>query len=272
MAKIENDEVNLLDVLASFMAALKKNLALTILLPIIGVLIALGVSYNSRDLFESSLLIETSLLTENECTFLFNQLDKVGIVPGLTEEEDREVSGFRFAISKNNDNDATKSELSQLGEKSLYLEVTARVYNQKVYPSLEKAIVKFINESPSVVRHRNDREKFYGAMIKKINTEIQAMEEIKKNVDITKQATYMNPSELYYRSVSLFKEKIQYEIRQEEIKAVHLIKGFDSLTIDAKKSKMMVALTGFAIGVAVLFLVLFIKFFARYFTVYETTH
>jgi hypothetical protein len=270
MAKIENDEVNLLDVLAGFMATLKKNLALTILLPIIGVLIALGVSYNSRDLFESSLLIETSLLTENECTFLFNQIDKVGIVPGLSEEEDREISGFRFAISRNNDND--QSELYQLGEKSLYLEVTARVYNQKVFPSLEKALVKFINESPSVVRHRNDRQKFYSAMIKKINIEIQAMEEIKKNVDVTKQATYMNPSELYYRSVSLFKEKIQYEIRQEEIQVVHLIKGFDSLTIDAKKSKMMVALTGFAIGIAVLFLALFIKFFVRYFTVYETTH
>jgi hypothetical protein len=270
MAKTETEEVNLLDLLASFLAALKRNLIFTISLPIIGVLVALGVSYNSRDLFESSLLIETSLLSENECRFLFDQLSKVGTIPGLTAEEKNQLAGFKFQVIKNDPSDTDGGE--ELNGNILYLEVTARVYNQDVFPSLEKAIVRFVNENPSVSRHRTEREKFYNQMIAKIDNEITAMDGIKREITGKVQATYLNPSDLYAKSVDLHKQKVQFEIRRDQIKSVHLIKGFDSLTIDAKKSKIVVALTGLGIGFACLCLFLFLQFFLRYFTVYETTH
>jgi hypothetical protein len=269
MAKPEPEEVNLLDLLASFLAALKRNIIFTFVLPIIGVLIALAVSYKSRDLFESSMLIETSLLSENECRFLFDQLDKVGTIPGLTNEERNQLAGFRFQVIKNEV--GPTSDYNSLNERSLYLEVTARVYNQGVFPSLEKAVVKVVNENPSVVRHRNEREKFYGELVNKLQAEINSMERIKQESGVN-MAKYVNPSELYASSVELYKEKIQYEIRRDQIKSVHLIKGFDSLTIDAKQSKILVAIIGFLIGFACLCVFLFLQFFVRYFTVYETTH
>ena len=270
MAKSESEEVNLLDLLASFFAALKRNLVLTILLPIIGVVIALAVSYKSRDLFESSLLIETSLLSENECRFLFDQLNKVGTIPGLTNEERSQLAGFEFQVIKN-DIPASQDNMA-LNEKSLYLEVTARVYNQQVFPSLQKAVLRVVNENSSVVRHRAEREKFYGEMIRRIEEEISSMEQIKKQVTANVQATYLNPSDLYATTVQLYRDKIQFEIRREQIASVHLIKGFDSLTIDAKLSRLFVVMLGLSIGFSALCLFLFIQFFLRYFTVYEKTH
>jgi hypothetical protein len=266
MAKSESEEVNLLDLFASFLAALKKNLVLSILMPVIGLVIALVVSYKSRDQFESSMLIETSLLPENECEFLFEQLNKVGTIPGLTVEERKQLAGFKFAIK----NDAATTD-NNLNETSLYLEVTARVYNQDLFPPLEKAVLKVVNENSSVVRRRNERDKFYGQLIQEIDKEINSMEKIKQDVG-NNIAHYINPSELYATTVNLYKEKLQYEIRRDQIKTVHLIKGFDSLTIDAKQNKIVVAIVGFAIGFAALCAFLFIQFFVRYFTIYETTH
>jgi hypothetical protein len=268
MAKFDSEEVDLLDLLASFLAALKRNLIFTIGLPLIGVLIALAVSYKSRDLFESALLIETSLLSENECKFIFNQLNKVGTIPGLSGAERNQVAWFRFDMLKG----PTAAQITtDLKEESLFMEVTARVYNQEVFPSLEKAVVRIINENPSVVRHRIERERFYSEMIAKIEREIASMEEVKA-VPGNKVADYINPAELYAGSVKLYKEKILFEIRRDQIKSVQLIKGFDSLTIDAKQSKVVVAIIGFSIGFACLCLFLFMQFFIRYFTVYETTH
>lgn len=271
MEKVQSDEIDLLELVASFLAALKRNLLLTIILPLAGILIALAISYNSRDVFESSLLIETSLLTENECNFLFEQLDKFGVIPGLTKEQDDQVAGFKFKVTRHDGPVLSDVNMYQLNNR-VYIEVTARVFDKTVFVPLEKALVKFIDGSASVVRNRNEREKFYSEMIKRIDEEIASMDKVKEVISTKTQATYLNPSELYANSVKLYEDKTAYSIRLQEIRSVHLIKGFDSLSINAQLSKMIIALIGFAVGFCVLLMLLFIQFFRRYYKSYETTH
>jgi hypothetical protein len=265
MAKSDSEEVNLLDLLASFMAALKRNLIFTILFPTIGIAIALAIAFKSRDLFESSLLIETSLLSENESKFLFDQLDRAGTFPGLTDMERSQLAGFRYKVFRN-------EQENEFNEKSLFLEVTARVFNKEVFPALETAVLKLVNENPSVVRHRRERQKFYTELVDKIGGEIAAMDAIKKGISINTQANFINPAGLYSSTVDLYKQKIQFEIRREQVKTVHLIKGFDSLTVDARMSKSTAAVIGFVIGFGCLCAFLFLRFFLTYFTNYEITH
>jgi hypothetical protein len=269
MSTLETEEVNLLDILAAFYAALKRNYILTFLLPLLGVGIALFYVNRARDIFESSLLIETSLLSENESQFLFDQLDRVGVIPGLSQEEDNNVNGFGFKVIRGETTPTPIERGISLNEKTLYLQVTARVYDDAVFPALERSIVDFVDKSPSVQRHRAEREKFYGGMISTIEQEIAAMDQVKKEITTKIQATYLNPSELYSKTVELLKEKTLYEIKREEIKSVHLIKGFDTLAVTRKPKMWLAGLIGFAAGFAVLCLVLFIKFFARYFKLYQ---
>ena len=271
MDKREAAEIDLLQLIAAFFLQLKQNLLLTILLPVVGVGIALAISMRPRaDIFESSLLVETSLLTDNECKFLFEQLDKVGIIPGLSEEEDQKVAGFSFKVTRNEGPVLTDQNPYQL-DRSVYLEVTARVLDKDVLPALQKAVVNFINSSQSVVRHRNERSRFYSEMIARINMELSSMDEVKKQVTKT-QATYLNPSELYASSVRLYEQKTEYEILAREIETIHLLKGFDSLTINAKTSLIQAILIGFGVGTGVLLLILFIRFFMSYFKQYEQKH
>ena len=265
MANSISEEINLLDLLARFLTILKKKLLLSILFPIAGTTAGLLISYFSGDRYESTLLVETSLLSENECNFLFGQLNKVGSIPGLTVEEKEALVDMSFKVYRNGSDD-------ELNEKSLFIELTARVSNKEVFPSLQKAWLNVINQHPSVSRHRHEREKYYDQMISKIDEEIQSMETVKKEISGNIQATYLNPAELYARSVLLQKERIQYEIRREQVKVVHLINGFDSLSVELKPSRLLPAAVGFAVGFLLLCVFLLVKFFVQYFTIYETTH
>ena len=147
MANSVSEEVSLLDLLASFLATLKRNIILALALPAAGILTGLIVSYNSSDRFESALLVETSLISENECKFLFEQLNKAGAIPGLTKQEQKSLVGFSFKVYRN----ASEYELN---EKSVFIEVTARVTDKKMFPALQQALLTVINQYPSVARHR----------------------------------------------------------------------------------------------------------------------
>jgi len=276
MNKNTTEEIDFLELLASFYTAFKKNLLLGLGFPITGIIAALFFSYNSADLYESSILIETSLLSENECKFLFEQLDKFGVIPGLSKEQDHKIAGFKYEVIKNEtpipNGTISSDRILTLNERSVYLQLTARVYDEKVYPALQKAIVNFVNTSYPVTRHRSERERFYTEVITRIEKELKAMDQVKQEITSKVQATYLNPAELYAQTVRLEKEKTEYEIKREEIRIVHLIKGFDSLTFNAKMNKILVGIIGFAIGFAAFLFVLFIKFFAKYFTKYQKTH
>lgn len=271
MEKSQSDEIDLLELAASFFASLKRNIWITVLFPLSGILLALIFSWQSNDLLESSILVETSLLTEKECKFLFDQLDKAGVVPRLTAEQDRKVVSFKFEVSKN-DGPIINGKNAFLSNKSVFLQVSVKVSDVSVFPALEKALVEFINESGFVTRHRSERQKFYSDMIKRIDQEIALMDEVKSQVNSSTQATSLNPSDLYANTIRLYEDKIEYEIKLKEIEVVHLVKGFDSLTVDAKMIKLVVASIGFVIGFIILCIVLFLKFFVRYYRLYETTH
>lgn len=268
--KATSHEIDLLELLARFFATLKRNIILTVVLPLAGAAIALAVSYNSRDLFESDLQIETSLLSESECKLLFRQVDRTGVIPGMTPELTKALAGLRYEITKNEETETLDKSIYP--DKSVYIQVTGRVSDKEVFQPLEKTILRFLNESAPATRHRNEQEKFYTEVINKINGEILAMDEIKKQVSSKMQATYLNPADLFAKSVDLYKEKTEYEIKLQEIKSVHLIKGFESMTIDAKMNKLLVALIGFVAGSLILLALLFLKFFINYFKLYEHSH
>lgn len=265
MANSASDEINLMDVLAGFLSTLKRNLWLSILLPVGGLITGLIISLTSRDHYESSMLIETSLLSENECRFLFDQLEKLGTVPGLTKEEKKGLGKFSFRSYAN----GSENELT---EKSLFIEMEAQVTDKSLFPILQKSLISVINEYPAVIRRRSEREKFYNQMIAKLDEEIKSMQTVKDQVSGNVQATYLNPADLYAHSVGLQREKIQYELRRDQVKVVQLLKGFDSLSKDVKPRLLFSAIIGFVVGSALLCTVLFLQFLIGYLNAYEKTH
>jgi uncharacterized protein YacL len=99
-------------------------------------------------------------------------------------------------------------------------------------------------------------------MIAKIDNEIAAMDQVKQKTDA--MASYVDPSELYAKTVELFRIRTESEIKLKNINTVHVAKGFGSLIKDARLSKMLAAAIGLALGFVIAILLLFIKFFNDY--------
>jgi hypothetical protein len=259
MEKRGTNEIDLLELIAKSFNVLRENLILTILFPLVGLGIALALSSRNKVTIQSEMLIETKLLREQECEFLFKQVGKSGGIPGITPEVEPHLVSLGYEV--------TGSETSTPLEKTVYLKINATVSDKAVFPSLEKIIINFINESEPVVRNRKEKEKFYSSMISKIDAEIQAMETLQSRV-ANAPVTYLDPSELYEAGVKIFKERMECESKLEDIKTIHVIKGFDTLTYNSQLSDSVVGFIGFVIGFMVLAIILFIKFFVQYYRAY----
>ncbi len=123
-------EIDLLELGARFLNALRQNLVLTIALPLAGLITALVFSYRSQNLYQSGMLMETSLLSDSECRFLFNELNKASEFPGITPEVADHVKNLRYEIIKN---DATIIT-DKTADRSVYLQVTATVSQKDIFP------------------------------------------------------------------------------------------------------------------------------------------
>jgi hypothetical protein len=259
MSRPETEEINLVDLIARMIRTLRKNIHLTILFPAAGLIIGIAAFIASPPVYQSTLLIETSLLTENECNALLSQEQLISRIQGLSEEQRGSIRNISFKTIRN----VSDKVQVPLTEGSIYVAITVEIFNEGDLPNIEKAIVDFLNNSPAVVRHRNDRSQFYDQMISRIETELSRLEEVKKEVGGKTQATFLNPSDLYSSTVDLFKERTEYLIKREEIKSVHVIYGFD-VTTSAKRSLLVASAAGFSIGCIVLAAVLVVRYFSRY--------
>lgn len=251
--KIHSDEIDLMELLARVYRAIKRNLLLFTVLPVVGVIFTLSLAYNSSDKFSSSMMITTDLLSENEAKFIFDELEKADSIPGLSGEEKKKLLGLSFEVAQSEQSDKSKR---------VYLKVTAIVTDPTIFPALEKTVVLYINSVDPVVQNRKDQELFYKQMIAKIDNEIAAMDQVKQKTDA--MASYVDPSGLYAKTVELFKIRTESEIKLQNIHTVHVAKGFGSLIKDARMSKLLVAIVGLMLGFVIATLLLFIKFFNDY--------
>lgn len=247
--KVHSDEIDLMELLARVYRAIKRNLLLFTVLPVIGVIFTLSLAYNSSDKFSSSMMITTDLLSENEAKFIFDELEKADSIPDLSNKEKEKLVRLNFDVEHGE-------------QKQVYLKITAVVTDPAIFPTLEKTVVRYINSVEPVMRSRQNQELYYKQMIAKIDGEIAAMDHVKQKTEA--MASYVDPSELYSKTVDLFKIRTESEIKLKSISTVQVAKGFGSLIKDAKLSKVMVAAAGLVLGFVVAILLLFIKFFNNY--------
>lgn len=265
MVRDNTRETSLLEILAGFFVILRKNRALSIALPLMGLLAGVLYYARSSDLWESSILIKTSLLTPQEGEFLLAQIERAKVVPGLSADQQKQIKHVTYSL-------ITETEGTGFDDRSIYLQATARVYQKEVFRVLENALVNLIETSPSVRRHRDGRKQYYDQLISKIDEEISAMAQVKSQVAREAQATYLNPSLLYTQTVDLFREKLSLQLKKQEIESIHLVKSFDSLSFDRKVPLLILMIVGIVAGMLLLSVVLFLKFFVSYFRGYQSSH
>lgn len=261
--KTASDEIDLMELLARGYRAIKRNFLIFIILPLAGLVLTLSLSYNSGRKYASSMMITTNLLSEQEAKFIFKELEKSGSIPGLSEEENDKLVWIRFDVERGNGIGINDLKLAATGQ-VVYLTITAEVTDPAVFHGLESKLIEYLNKVGPVVQNRANQVEYYREMIKKIDQEIAAMDQIKASADNRALASYVDPSDLFAKTVELFKERTDNEIRLKNMQTVQITKGFGSLIKDSKLPKSVVGLIGLIAGFMLAVGLLFVKHFNSY--------
>ena len=253
MDRNASQDISLLELITASYRTLRRNLMLTVLLPFAGVAVGIAYHYASSDRFQASMLIETSLLTEQEGNFLLDQIDEVESLPGISDEDNEKVLRVKFDILEGNVSDDPEY-------RTILVKATARVTDPAIFPVLQTAVVSLMDSTDIVRLHRKERQGYYLSLISKIDDELKAMENVKTQVSGNVQATFLNPALLYKQTIELFREKAKLHMRVDEISSIRVVKEFDSLLAHKKLSLPITVVLGFVCGIALLILALFAKF------------
>lgn len=258
-----DQEIDLLILLAKMFKVIRKNSFALLVFTAAGLIAALSFSIFTHEKLKSDMLVATNLLSNQESEFLMSQFQQADTLPGLSRAK---IYGIKYSIDSDEQDDipGPKKNVTPV----TYIKITATVGDAKVFPQLEKAILQYLDDSRTVARNRELKNRLCTEMISRINQELKAMEEIKATTVSGTKAnnyTFFDPSYLFDKSVNLYNQKLQYEISLEEAKGVHLVKGFGSLTQDARMSKTLVAAIGIVVGLVLFVVFVMITEFLQYY-------
>jgi len=263
-----DQEIDLLELLAKFFSALRKNVILTIACPLLGIALAVLIAKIKKESTHAEMMIVTDLLTEGEAKFLTEQLSSADTVPGINEQQRRNIGNLKYEVIKGEFPIIT-DKTTLIGKVPVYIQIKAETSDKKVLPVLQNVLVNYINGAEPVIKERRERKAFYINMIQKIDLELAAIEEVKKNIDSRTQATYLNPSELFSETVTLYDRKLNYQRGLKEIESIQIVKGFGSLSKGAGFPMTYYIVFGVFGGIIILSILMFIGYFANYYRNFE---
>jgi len=258
--KTSGQDIDLLELLSKCYRTLKNNLILVILCPILGIAAGLILSSVSPETVKASMMVTTTLISEDEAKFFIEQLDHADSIHGLSKEQEKGVLRIDYQVSKGKEIDDIVP---------IYLKITTVITSKSLLPTLQAALIDYLNRAEPIRRHRREREFFYKEMIRKIDLELNALDQVKGQVNDKSKATFLDPSDLFAKGVELYEQRVKYEIGLEDVRSVHVVKGFESLVMNATWSRTFCALAGFLFGLILLAVVLFAKYFNGYYRDFE---
>lgn len=258
------DEIDLMELLARAYRAIKRHFALFIALPLAGAALALLISFNGQDKYSSSMMLSTDLISKNEADFILKELEAAdSIMPGLTTEEARRLTNLTFTVDSKIERVPVRNEIV-VDREVIFMKITAEVTDPSIFPSLEKKLLRYMNSIDPVVQNRKRQELLHRKMIAKLDSEIVTLDGIRKQSDSRAMAGYMNPASLFSKTVELYEDRTQRELRLQDVANVHLTKGFGSLMKDSRLPRTLTCLIGIAGGLFLFVLIMFIQYFNKY--------
>jgi hypothetical protein len=258
-----HQEVDVLKLMARTFRLIKRNIILVIVCPGLGLLAGFLYTRLSsqpqliNSVAQSSVMISTDMLTENEANFLCSDLATTDSLPGINRQQKESIVGLSYEVKK--------EQLRDRGQ--VFIKITATITHHYILTILQNSLVTYFNQSEPVIRQRKVKEKLYRAMIKKLDEEIAGLEEMQKNGKEKFLSISSNP---FTQTADLYERKVNYE-NALETNAVYVVKGFGPETTVATTSnpKFTYIILGFLLGCMTLGLILFIRFFSAYYRKFE---
>lgn len=265
MKQTPHEEIDLVELLAKSIRALKRNF--TLILICLGLTIGLAVWLwiaAARE-YESRMMIYSSILTESYCQELAESLNALvrddnysalAARLGLTEEQ-------AVTIRRVTMEGALEGAVPEVDR--LIVIVTVRTRDNAVLPDLQRGIMEYIAGNDFVKIRTEERRRSYEELIARVAEEIEKLEAVKQKI---LQGTYssstgmmmMNPSEAYARTVELVRQKLELEEKLRLVNSVQLVEGFIPLNKPVSPKLSILMAGGLVTGMLLSLLIMGLRY------------
>jgi hypothetical protein len=229
-------EIDLVVLVAKGFAFLTNNLKMILITFILCVGVGLLFYFNSPKTYESSMLIQSDILTESFAKQIAENLQKL-----VKERNDSTIAG-KFGVNPYEASQLKKIEIESafqntgiIQEKDkIIFSITIQLSDIKLFPKFQEGILKYLENNQYVkLRVGLKREEFMH-LIEKIDKEIHGLDSMKTNIGNKLSSGkgnesslfFLNGADFYKQSVELYREKFKTETDLGKVKSIQLIEPF----------------------------------------------
>lgn len=233
------DDIDPLDFLAGFFLVVKKNLLLVTLCIAAGVILGVVYQNNATRQYTSRILFSTAM-PETSCKIQIDRLQKLVAARSQLAQDILNLSADEVASIVRVKIESTtirKFEVQRLDEKETGEEVIVllqvKSFDNSIWPKFSSGLIRFMENSPFAMSQTEQQRKFYSQLITRLDTEIKDLELLKSKVlagTVSSQGkegiVLIDPTEINTGIIELTKERIEYQIKLENVGVIRVIEGF----------------------------------------------
>ncbi|HLT82138.1 MAG TPA: hypothetical protein VKZ86_14005 [Cyclobacteriaceae bacterium] len=264
MNQTHHEEIDLVELLARSLRALRRHLVLILICLGVTIGFAVWIWSASARVYESRMLIYSSILTESYCQELAESLNALvrdgnhGLLAdrlGLTEEQ---ASAIRKVTMEGALETASEQE-------RLAIVVTVRILDNSMLPDLQEGIIEFISQNDFVRVRTEEKKRAYQELIARVEQEIEKLESVKQSMLQGSRASasatmLMNPSEAYVSTVELVKEKLELEEKLRLVNSVQVVEGFVPIKKPVSPKLSILLPVGFVAGLLLAVVIIALRY------------
>src|SRR5690242_2632376 len=182
-AKYQANEIDLLELFARAIQAIRKNFATVLVSFLVGCGLGLLYYQFTPKMFESRMFISSDILTEPYSKSVIDNLDKLireNNTQSLAEKLNLPIDKVSSVANITITSAVEKPEGSETGR--IYFHIKVSSANNLIWPELQDAIVNYIKNNEFVKIRVEHRKKYISQVIEKINLELTDLERLKTKI------------------------------------------------------------------------------------------
>ena len=260
----DSNEIDLLHLLIKILKAIRSNLWLIIIFFVIGCLLGFVYSKTARKVYESEMIISSTILTDAYSKVIFENVNKYlgensyGMLSkqfSIPEEVLRNVGSLRIKnLSQTNENK----------ERDRFM-ITADVFDTNILPQLQQGVVNFLHDNEFAKVREEQQKKLFTQMVASVDQEIKELNDLKTKISngqffqSAKGNVMFDPTTVNSKIVELTEKKLDYENKLQLVNSVQVIDEFTVFRGHSEPRLSISVTIGAMIGLVVAFLVIAAK-------------
>ncbi len=258
----EENEIDLLELLAKIYFLFKRNKYIILAFIIIGVIVGIYKSTGSEAYYKTN-MVAKSPLSEDE---IIEQLQSLS---ELQQKNNPKLLSEELNLNLNEARKIKFLKVEKTEEKSNLIQIKLEVFTNNLIPKIKEGIIQYLNTNPYVKRELEDRQEHYEEYLEKITEALEILREKENKKDLPQEAKAILVSEESYSGqiIRLMNKKGNIEENLRNNQPLIIIKDFNIPETPQKDIKFQIALytiIGFILGIIVVFSITLLKKLENY--------